>query len=151
MRAWTIVLFILAVHAVLAMMSVANITDVGMNISIDTTSHTGYIITNGAPANVSLPADSTFFNASANATNVSSGSGLTSSSFVNDFIESILGVANAFGKYMSMFNKAIFSIYFLTAPYFGSFNAMVLEGMVDIIFGISLIQMVTGRSFKTME
>ena len=150
MRAWTIVLFILAVHACLAMFTVADITNIGLNMSLDTSSHTGYNMQNGV-YNVSLPSDPTFFDVNANVTNVSSGAGLTSSSFVNDFIESILGVANAFGKYMSMFNKAIFSIYFFTAPYFGDFNAMVLQGMVDIIFGISLIQMVTGRSFKTME
>lgn len=151
MRAWTIVLFILAVHATLAMFTVANITDVGLNITVDTSSHNGFYITPGTQ-NVTLPSDSTFFNASAaNVTDVSTNATLTQTSFVSDFIESILGVATAFAKYMSMFSKAIFSIYYLSAPYFGNFNAMVLEAMVDIIFGISLIQMVTGRSFKTME
>ena len=66
-------------------------------------------------------------------------------------IEQILGVADSFIKLMQTFSKVIFSIQYFGAQFFGDFNAWVLEGMVDIIFGVSLFQMVTGRSFKTME
>lgn len=154
MRAWTIVLFILAVHACLAMFTVANITDIGLNMSLDTTSKTGFTVLPGAPPNVTLPSsDPRFFNSSAVNGSDAKGNGtmLGQGDFIGDFIESILGMGAILSKYMGMFGAAIFSIHTLCAPYFGDFNAWVLEGMVDIVFAISLVQMFTGRSMKTME
>ena len=153
MRAWTIVLFILAIHACLAMINVANITNVGINATLDTTS-TGIMVI--PPSNgVSMPSsDPQFFDQcatdpskvkGANSTVISKGN------FVSDMIESIAGVARTFYDFMYTFSSAIFTIHTLCAPIFGDFNAWVLEGMVDIVFGIALFQMVTGRSFKTME
>ena len=151
MRAWTIVLFILAIHACLAMINVAHITDIGLNISLNTDS--GGVLISPGSTNVTVPT-STYFNESANGTNpLNKNAMITGSSggFVGKMIEAILGAADTFEKLMSTFSGAIFSIHTMGAPIFGDFNAWVLEGMVDIMFGIALFQMITGRSFKTME
>jgi hypothetical protein len=155
MRAWTIVLFILAIHACLAMINVANIADVGLNVSIST-SGGGILVTPGS-YNVSVPSSKYFnesVNASTNGSDISNKSAVitrTSGGFVDKMIESITGAANTFLKFMDMFTGVLFSIHEFGSPIFGDFNAWVLEGMVDIVFGISLFQMITGRSFKTME
>jgi hypothetical protein len=155
MRAWTIVLFILAIHAVLAMINVADITDIGLNISMDTSG--GSLVTFPGAVNLTTPS-STYFNESYNKNgtgeDVSNSSSLISSSsggFIGKMIEQILGAADTFIKLMTTFSSVVFSIHYLGAPIFGDFNAWVLEGIVDIVFGIALFQMVTGRSFKTME
>jgi hypothetical protein len=155
MRAWTIVVFILAIHAVLAMVNVAHITDIGLNISLDT-SGGGVLVTPGM-VNMTTPS-STYFNESYNkngtGSDIKNTSGIitgTSGGFVGKMIELIIGAADTFIKLMTTFSSVIFTIYYVGAPYIGTFNAMVLEGMVDIIFGVALFQMVTGRSFKTME
>lgn len=152
MRAWTIVLFILAIHACLAMINVANITDVGLNVSIDTTTKTGFFLTPGGQ-NITVPS-SVYFNESASGKNISNKSvviSASSSDFVGKMIEQIIGAAETFYNLLSMFSSVLFSIHTMGAPIFGDFNAWVLEGMVDIVFGVSLFQMITGRSFKTME
>jgi hypothetical protein len=151
MRAWTIVLFIIAIHAVLAMINVAHITDVGLNMSIST-SGGGILVTPGT-STVTVPS-SVYFNESANNSAIANKSLViseTSGNFVDKFIEQIAGAATTFFKLMGMFASTLFSIHTMGAPIFGDFNAWVLEGMVDIVFGISLFQMITGRSFKTME
>ena len=155
MRAWTIVIFILAIHAVLAMVNVANITDIGLNISLDTSG--GSLVTIPGSTNITTPS-SVYFNESYNrngtgedVSNSSSFMTSTGGGFVGKMIEQILGVADSFIKLMQTFSKVIFSIQYFGAQFFGDFNAWVLEGMVDLIFGVSLFQMVTGRSFKTME
>jgi hypothetical protein len=151
MRAWTIVLFILAIHAVLAMINVANITDVGLNVSVST-SGGGILVTPGT-STVIVPS-SVYFNESANNSDIANKTIVISSSttnFVDKMIEQIAGAANTFFSLMGMFSSVLFSIHTMGAPIFGNFNAWVLEGMVDIVFGISLFQMITGRSFKTME
>jgi|WetSurMetagenome_2_1015567.scaffolds.fasta_scaffold674069_2 hypothetical protein len=151
MRAWTIVVFIIAIHAVLAMINVANITDVGLNISLDT-SGGGVLITPGT-TNITVPS-SVYFNESANGSDIANKSIVltgTTGNFFDKAIEQIIGAANTFIKLMGMLSSVLFSIHTMGAPIFGDFNAWVLEGMVDIIFGISLFQMITGRSFKTME
>ena len=63
MRAWTIVIFILAIHAVLAMVNVANITDIGLNISLDTSG--GSLVTIPGSTNITTPS-SVYFNESYN-------------------------------------------------------------------------------------
>lgn len=149
MRAWTIVLFILAIHAVLAMINVAHITDIGLNISLDT-SGGGLAILPGT-TNLTLPS-STYFNESANGSAILNKTVvITKNSFTDKMIETILGAATAFFNLMGTFSDVIFSIHKMGAPIFGDFNAWVLEGIVDIVFGVALFQMVTGRSFKTME
>lgn len=149
MRAWTIVLFILAIHAVLAMINVAHITDIGLNISLDT-SGGGLAILPGT-TNLTLPS-STYFNESANGSAILNKTVvITKNSFTDKMIETILGAATAFFNLMGTFSSVIFSIHAMGAPIFGDFNAWVLEGIVDIVFGVALFQMVTGRSFKTME
>lgn len=151
MRAWTIVLFILAIHAVLAMINVANITDVGLNVSVSTNGG-GILITPGT-STVTVPS-SVYFNESANNSDIANKSMViseTSSNFFSKLIEQITGAAETFFKLMGMFSSVLFSIHTMGAPIFGNFNAWVLEGIVDIVFGISLFQMITGRSFKTME
>jgi hypothetical protein len=151
MRAWTIVLFILAIHAVLAMVNVAHITDIGLNISLDTSG--GGVLVSPGMVNMTTPS-SVYFNESANGSDIANKTIViseTSSNFVGKMIEQILGAAETFFKLMGMFSSVLFSIHTMGAPIFGDFNAWVLEGMVDIVFGISLFQMITGRSFKTME
>jgi len=152
MRAWTIVVFIVAIHAALAMINVANITDVGLNISLDA-SNPGLIVVSPGTSTVIMPS-SVFFNESANGSNIANKSiVLTAESggFIDKMIQEIVGTLNIFLKLMGMFASTLFSIHTLGSPIFGDFNAWVLEGMVDIIFGISLFQIITGRSFKTME
>jgi hypothetical protein len=156
MRAWTIVLFIVAIHACLAMINVAGITNVGLNMTIDTQSKNANIQFGSGQTNLSLPQDPTFFNASETDPSKVKGQNATlysisKNDFVSNFIESIYQVGGAFMKFMTTFGAAIFSIHTLCAPYFGDYNAWILEGMVDTVFGVSLFQMVTGRSFKTME
>lgn len=159
MRAWTIVLFILAIHACLAMFNITDITNAGVGVIIDTSSKNGIVIVPGNNTNDYLVNDSMFFNASAtNASEVKNSSTasftqqlLDSSGFVGKFIESIFQVGDVFLKFISSFKDAIFSIHALGAPLFGDFNAWILEGVVDFVFGVSLFQLVTGRSFKTME
>jgi hypothetical protein len=150
MRAYMIVIFILAIHASLAVINVANIMDVGLNLSLDTSSH-GAIIINHNSSIITVPS-SKFFNESATGTDISEASkDLNRSSFSSGAIESIIGFATVFGDFIKSISKIVFSIHDLTAPLFGNFNAWVLEGMVDFILTIALFQMVTGRSFKTME
>jgi hypothetical protein len=151
MRAWTIVLFILAIHACLAMINVANITDAGLNISIDTSSHNGFIVSPGH-TNVSMPSsDPQFFDQNATGNAIKGNSTLSKGDFVGGFIESVIGMGATASKFLGMFGAIIFSIHTMAAPYFGSYNSWVLEGMVDIVFGISCLQIFTGRSLKTME
>jgi len=154
MRAWTIVLFIVAIHACLAMLTITDITNIGLNITMDTTSKSANINVNPGNNTVYIPSDPTFFNVNetgkdimgANTTPI-----IKNTDIVSKFIESIFEVGGVFLKFMGTFSAAIFSIHTLTAPYFGDFNAWVLEGIVDMVFGVSLFQMITGRSFKTME
>jgi hypothetical protein len=149
MRAWTIVLFILAIHACLAMINVAHITDIGLNISVETSG--GGIVVNPGTTNLTIPS-STYFNESANGSAILNHTVvITKNSFVDKMIEQIIGAAATFYALMDTFSSVIFSIHSMGAPIFGDFNAWVLEGIVDIVFGVSLFQMVTGRSFKTME
>lgn len=154
MRAWTIVIFILAIHACLAMINIANITDVGLNVTLDTSGVGSNIVVTPGGINMSLPSsDPRFFNESASPSQVKGTNAtlLTQKSFAQGWIESIVGVGAAFMEFMATFSTVIFSIHTMAAPYFGDYNAWILEGMVDTIFGVALFQMVTGRSFKTME
>jgi hypothetical protein len=149
MRAFTIVLFILAIHACLAMINVANITDAGLNISIDTSSHNGFIVSPGK-TNITMPS-SQFFNESANGSEIKSNSTLSKGDYFGNLIESVLGLGTIASKFLGTFSAIIFSIHTMAAPYFGNYNAWVLEGMVDFVFAISCFQIFSGRSFKTME
>jgi len=154
MRAWTIVIFILAIHACLAMINIANITNVGLNVTLDTSGMGSNIVVTPGGINMSMPSsDPRFFNESAPPSEVKGTNAtlLNQKSFAQGWIESIVGVGAAFMEFMTTFSTVIFSIHSLAAPYFGDTNAWVLEGMVDTIFGVALFQMVTGRSFKTME
>jgi hypothetical protein len=155
MRAWTIVIFILAIHACLAMINIANITNVGLNVTLDTSGMGSNIVVTPGGINMSMPSsDPRFFNESATSPSEIKGTNATlikQGDFIGDFIESITGVGRVFLTFMATFSTVIFSIHAMAAPYFGDTNAWVLEGMVDTIFGVALFQMVTGRSFKTME
>jgi len=152
MRAWTIVLFILALHACTAMFTHTNILDIGLNVSLDTSSSN--IIQLGPSTPINIANDESFFNSSANSSTEIRGtnsSAIGKTDFVGKMIEAILGVADTFIEFMATFSKAIFSIQYMCAPYFGYYNAWILEAIVDTVFGVSLFQMVTGRSFKTMD
>lgn len=149
-------LFIVSIHACLAMFAVADITNT-TGVYLETS---GFMV--GTPSwvvhqgnnSVGIPQSNLFFNSSANGTEIfNSKSALTGSNgtFVGKMIEQILGAADIFSKFINMFKNVLFSIHYLAAPIFGEFNGWVLEGMVDIVFGISLFQIVSGRSFKTME
>lgn len=151
MRAWTIVVFILAIHACLAMIGVANITDVGLNITLDTSGH-GSIAPSSGNTNLTIPS-STMYNTTdpENFTYSKSTMNLNQTGFVGMMLQQVTQFASLLSELMTTFSRIVFSIYYLTAPYFGHFNAVMLEGLVDFIFSIALFQMVTGRSFKTME
>jgi hypothetical protein len=151
MRAYTIVIFILAFHAGLAMINVAHLTDVyGFNTTLDTSSKGSFITINGSN-NITVPS-STYFNESATGANIYSTERVVNKSdIIGGYIESISGFANTFNKFKDTFFDAIFGIHTLCAPYFGDFNAWVLEGMCDIILAVACFQIITGRSFKTME
>jgi len=154
MRAWTIFLFILGIHIVLGMISVANITNVGLNMSIDTTQKGSIIIM--PEKNISMQApDPRFINTSGTDINTIKGSSsnntLAPTNFVAAYIQNIFAAADAFIKLLTSFSQVVFTIYYLGAPWFGGFNALALELMVDSVFAISLFQLVTGRSFKTMD
>jgi hypothetical protein len=152
MRAWTIVLFILSLHACLAMFNVTDITNVGVNVSIDT-SGKGILVTPGGSSYIQLP-NSTIFNSSPNATSatmINKSTMISDQDFISKSIETIFGFADTFFKLIATFKNVVFSIHYLATPYFGDFNAWVLEAIVDFILVIALFQMITGRSFKTME
>lgn len=152
MRSWTIVLFILAIHACLAMFTVTDITNAGLNISIDTTGHSGSFIVTEGTTTIDIPSsDPQFFDSEANGSSISGNVSMSSSEYNGGMIESIIGLGKTLTKLIGMFGAAIFSIHTLSAPYFGDFNAWILEGMVDIIFAVSLFQLVTGRSFKSID
>lgn len=152
MRAYTIILFILSVHACLAMMNTADITNSGLNISVDTTSKNGFYISQGhTNMTYLMSSDPRFFNESATGKDITSNATLTRKDYIGKFIESIFEVGGVFLKFMDMCTSLIFSIHTLCAPIFGEFNSWILEGIVDFAFGIALFQIVTGRSFKTME
>jgi len=153
MRAWTIVLFILGLHILLAMLSAANITNAGLNLSIDTSSKGSIIVLPPGYTNITIPSGDPRF-IPVNGTNTSDIKGSTlikSTSFFGKLIESIAGAAIIFLTFMSTFSSIIFTIHGLGAPFFGEFNSWLLEGLVDTIFGVSLFQIISGRSFKTME
>lgn len=149
MRAWSIVLFILAIHAGLAMFNYTNIMDIGLGVTLDPV--TGVLV----PGNNTIDTpDSIIFNSSATSKNqVMQNNTITAntSDFVGEMITSILNVGTIFSNLLTTFNKLVFSIHYLAAPFFGDFNAWVLEFVVDFILVIAFFQMVTGRSFKTME
>jgi len=150
MRAYTIIIFILAIHAGLAMINVSHITDVyGFNTTIDTSTKGSIVFINNG-SYIQVPS-SQFFNESATGDSITNKSMISKSDFASGFIEQISGLAEGFGKFIGTFSALIFSIHQLGAPLFGDFNAWVLEGMVDFIFAVALFQMITGRSFKTME
>lgn len=151
MRAWTIVLFILSIHAVLAIFTVGGVGNGIMGYTYDTSGHQAVFTPIPGNYNTTLPSsDPRFFNSSSN-TSQGNATLIKSGDFIGEWIESIIGVGTSFTKLMGTFTAAVFSIYTLSAPYFGNFNAMVLEGLVDIVLAIAFFQMVTGRSFKTME
>jgi PPE-repeat protein len=155
MRAWTIVLFVIAIHACLFMFNGVNFENgLGYNFSIDTSSKSGnIIIIPGDPANISMPSpDSHFFDSSANGSNVNvNGTVFSKNDVDGGLLEQVYGLGKTLMKIVGMFGAAIFSIHTLAAPYFGDSTAWILEGMVDIVFGIALFQLVTGRSFKTID
>lgn len=152
MRAYTIVIFILAIHAGLAMINVGHITDIyGFNTTLDTSTHGAIIVVNNG-THIDVPSSAYFDENASNSQNITNMSNLvTSNDFFSGAIESIIGLAGTFGKLITTFSTIVFSIHALCAPVFGDFNSWVLEGMVDFVLGIALFQMVTGRSFKTME
>jgi hypothetical protein len=152
MRAWTIVLFILAIHGALLIINVANITDIGLNVSVDTTSKSGIIVAPPGSTNVYVPSPNpNIFNESAGNDSIQGTALLGSDDFVSKFIETVVGLGTAFLSFMTMFSKLILSIQTTAAPFFGEFNAWVLQIIVGVIFGVSLVQILSGRSFKTME
>lgn len=150
MRAWSIVLFILAIHATLAMFTYTDITDAGLNISLDTSTKGTIIPIHNST--VIIPVSNQYFNVNGSQDTITNQSNLvTQQDFVSGAIESIVGTATTFYNLINTFKGLVFSIHEMAAPFFGDFNAWVLEGVVDLIMGIALFQMVTGRSFKTME
>ena len=153
MRAWTIVLFILAFHACTAMFTYTDIMNTGINSTVDTYSKTGFVVSSGNGSVVKLPYDPSYFDPNATGQDIkgSSVAFINSTSFVGRFIESILGFGETFITFVKTFSGVITGIHYLSKPYFGDFNAWVLEGIVDTIFAVSLVQIVTGRSFKTMD
>lgn len=154
MRAWTIVLFILAIHACLAMVNVANITNIGLGIVVDTTSKSGIIVAPPGSSNITLPSsDPRYFDQNATGSDISHANEtiIQEGDFIGKFIENIFNVGTVFIKFIGTFSNIVFSIHGFAKPFFGDFNAWVLEGMVDMLLTISLFQIVTGRSFKTME
>ena len=151
MRAWTIVLFIIAFHACLSMFAYVDLQNsLGLNITIDTTSKTGnWIITPGT-TNITIPSsDPYFFDSTSNGS--VNNSAIKPNDFVGNMIESVLGVANAFGKLMGSFTQAAFAIHTYGAPYFGDGPAWILEGVVDFVIAIGFFQLVTGRGFKVLD
>ena len=154
MRLWTVVILIVAIHAGLAIINVGNITDIGLNMSIDTTSKTGVIVSQGNPGGISMPSSNpTFFCQTAKGADISKTNKtiLGAGDYVGKFIESIVNLGGVFSKFMSTFGDAVFGIHTLTAPFFGEFNSWVLEGMVDFLMVIGFFQIISGRSLKTME
>jgi len=154
MRLWTIVLFIVAIHAALAIINVGNITDIGLDMSIDTTSKTGVIVSQGNPGGIEMPSsDPRFFCQTATGADISRANKtiLGANDYIGKFIESVYNLGGVFSKFLNSFSIAIFGIHTLTAPLFGDFNGWVLEGLVDFLLVIGIFQIVSGRSFKTMD
>lgn len=151
MRAWTIVIFILSVHVCLSMINIAHITDVGLNLSLDTSG--GSLVPSSGSSTIENPSSILINQNATDKDNVytNSSARLKQGDFMGDLMEIIIGVATPFVNLMKTFSVIVFSIYYISLPYFGPFNSLMLEAMVDFIFVVALFQMVTGRSFKTME
>jgi len=152
MRAWTVVLFILAIHACLAMFNHADVLNYGTNIVIDTTSKDS-IVVGAATVKITVP-ESVFFNEKGTGSDIIKGGNdtiLNNSGWIGEFITSTVGVAGQFFGFIKSVKDIVFSIHTLCGPLFGDFDGWVLEGMTDFILFVALFQMVTGRSFKTME
>jgi hypothetical protein len=133
------------------MINGADITNVA-GIYIDTSGmNTHNFVVHQGRYDVNMPQSNLFFNGSANGSNIKNASLISNKDFAGGMIESILGVGSTFLALMDTFQRAVFSIHTLAAPYFGDTNSWVLEGMVDTILAIGLFQIVSGRSFKTME
>jgi len=154
MRLWTIVLFIVSIHAALAIINVGNITDIGLDMKIDTTSKTGVMVSQGTPGTIEMPSsDPTFFCQTATGADISmtDQTVLGAGDYIGKFIESVYNLGGVFSKFMTTFGSAIFGIHTLTKPFFGEFNSWVLEGMVDFLLVIGFFQIISGRNFKTMD
>lgn len=178
MRAWTIMLFLLALQMSLYIFTAYNpITDVyqELNITID---KTGFGSTELNIMNVSfMRPNSQFFYlnitalsqaqaqaASRNMTTTdvnknnlvsmdNAGTGTDSSplSPVLNMISQVTVITGFFGTLISFAIGTVTIVYFLTAGIFGSLVAFMLQLICNVIIAIGFIQIVTGRAFKTME
>lgn len=153
MRVWTIVLFILAIHAMTAMINVADITNIGLNMTIDTTSKNAILVSQGGNSTISMPSSNPdYFNQCATGKDISQGNQtLNKQDFVGAMIQTLFAFGTVFVDFMGTFSGVIFGIHEMASPFFGDFNSWVLEGAVDLVLGVSLFQIVSGRSFKTMD
>jgi hypothetical protein len=153
MRAWTIVVFILAFQASLAMLNMANPLNTGMGIVVDTTNK--YTIT-PVPGNntMELPQpQGGIYTSTGTANNPSyttNPGGFNPKSFSSGYIENILGLGGAVGGFFEIFFNVIFSIEVTFTPYIGIY-ASYIQYMVLFILGIGLFQIYSGRSLKTAE
>jgi len=101
---------------------------------------------------ITLPSSTLFNESGTTKEEVINGSTtIKSTHFIGEYIESILNVGKVFSDFLTTFKNIVFSIHYLTAPYFGEVNSWILEGVVDFVLVIGFFQIVTGRSFKTME
>ena len=153
MRAYAIVVFILAFHAALAMINVSTLTNLGLNATIDTSTKGTF---NLIPStNYTMPS-SKYFCETATGENIylldsEDNVNISPNDFIGNFIQSVEGLAAPFNKFLAVIKDILFSVHDTAAPIFGEFNAWCIQGMLYFIFVVSLVQIVTGRSFKTME
>lgn len=154
MRAWTIVLFLIAFQASLAMLNVANPLNTGMGITIDT-SNPYRIDVYENTTNVVLPQPQAgIYRYTGNAThpNYATQPGdYNSNNLSTGFIENIQGITIGFGEFIALFYKAVTSIHETFYIYIGDFNAWILQGFAYIVLALGIIQILTARSLKTAE
>lgn len=177
MRAWSIMLFLLALQMSLYIFTAYNpITDVyqELNITID---KTGFGSKEMNIANLSFmrPRSSFFItditnmsqsqaqNTSRNLSvsdvnknnlvlmdNPSSDNSSPLSPVLN-MISQVSSITGFFGTMISFALGTLTVIYYLTEGIFGSLIAFMLQLMCDVIIAIGFMQIITGRAFKTME
>lgn len=124
--------------------------DIGLNVSLDTSTKGTFTVI--PTTTIAVPSNEIFYENASYGQNVSKlKETMPATDMLGGFIESILKFTGPFNKFVTTVLKVITSIHDTAAPFFGDYNAWIIQGIVDFIFCISLIQIITGRSFKTME
>lgn len=150
MRAWTILIFIISLQAALAMLNVADPMNAGLGISIDTTNPNAIVVSQTQIPIAYPQPDPNFYTVSGTKYNTSI-KDYSSTEYISGTIADITKIISAFESTLKLFWNMLNAIYYTSHTYIGDFNAGIIQGLVDVVLGIALLQIFSGRSFKTAE